>query len=426
MKAVILAAGEGSRLWPISENVPKPLVKILGKCFLEYQIIELARIGIKDIIIVKGKNFNELFEKFKKEMADKYGAKITYVVQEQALGTADAFLHVKNIIDEPFLGLMGDNHYQASDIEKLLDTFKKTKKSVIGGFVVNDPESYGVILINEKKQVAEIVEKPKKPLSKLINAAIYIFKPEIFKFIETLRPHDNGETYITDALNKVIEKNDLVCEKINNWFDLGKPYQILALTKFFFDNYKKFNDLKKYTEYESKVFAAKTATIGPNVEFYPENGLIIIEEGSKILGSSVIMGNNYIGPECEIINSIIRETSVLMGSNTVKNSEVKNSTLGFKTNAPHFNYIGDSYIGENCNFGAGTKVANCRNDDKTIKMFIEKKGQLTETGLHKLGVFTGNNVKFGINSMIAQPGILIGSNVKIMPGEKIFRNKVSN
>ncbi|MDD5499954.1 MAG: sugar phosphate nucleotidyltransferase [Candidatus Nanoarchaeia archaeon] len=426
MKAVILAAGEGSRLWPISENVPKPLVKILGKYFLEYQIIELIRIGIKDVIIIKGKNFNELFEKFSHEMSEKYGVIITYMIQEDSLGTADAFLTAKNIIEEPFIGLMGDNHYQGNDIEKLINSFKKTGKQVIGGFTANNPENYGVIMTNDEKQVSMIVEKPKNPLSNLINAAIYIFKPEIFGIIETLRPHDNGETYITDAINKVIENNDLICEQIESWFDLGKPYQILPLTKFFFRNYKRFNEMSKYAEFKNGVLVAQDVVIGPNVEFYPNNGMIIIEEKTKILGSTVVIGNNYIGPECEIINTIIRETSVLIGGNVVKNGEIKNSTLGFKTKAPHFNYIGDSYIGEACNFGAGAKVANLRNDDETIKMFIEKKGQLVDTGLKKLGLFTGNNVKFGINSIAAQPGILIGSNVKIMPGEKIFRNKVSN
>ncbi|MFA5333810.1 MAG: bifunctional sugar-1-phosphate nucleotidylyltransferase/acetyltransferase [Candidatus Nanoarchaeia archaeon] len=426
MKAVILAAGEGSRLWPISENVPKPLVKILGKYFLEYQIIELSRIGIKDVIIVKGKNFNDLFESFKNEMSEKYGVIITYMVQEQSLGTGDAFFTVKNIIDEPFIGLMGDNHYQASDIEKLINVFKNTNKSVIGGFPVANPENYGVIMTNDKKMVTQIVEKPKSPTSNLINAAIYIFKPEIFKLISTLKPQENGEIYITDAINILIKKDDLVCEQIETWYDLGKPYQILPLTKFFFKNYKRFNAMSKYTELMNGVLVARDVMIGPNVEFYPENGLIIVEENSKILGSTVITGNNYIGPDCEIINSIIRETTVLIGENTVKNSEIKNSTLGFKTKAPHFNYIGDSYIGENCNFGAGAKIANLRNDNKSIKMFIEKKGQLIDTGLRKLGIFTGNNVNFGINSMIAQPGILIGSNVKILPGEKIFRNKVTN
>ncbi|MDD5054372.1 MAG: nucleotidyltransferase family protein, partial [Candidatus Nanoarchaeia archaeon] len=248
MKAVILAAGEGSRLWPISENVPKPLVKILGKYFLEYQIIELIRIGIKDVIIIKGKNFNELFEKFSHEMSEKYGVIITYMIQEDSLGTADAFLTAKNIIEEPFIGLMGDNHYQGNDIEKLINSFKKTGKQVIGGFTANNPENYGVIMTNDEKQVSMIVEKPKNPLSNLINAAIYIFKPEIFGIIETLRPHDNGETYITDAINKVIENNDLICEQIESWFDLGKPYQILPLTKFFFRNYKRFNEMSKYAE----------------------------------------------------------------------------------------------------------------------------------------------------------------------------------
>ncbi|MDD4354077.1 MAG: sugar phosphate nucleotidyltransferase, partial [Candidatus Nanoarchaeia archaeon] len=398
MKAVILAAGEGSRLWPISENVPKPLVKILGKYFLEYQIIELSRIGIKDIIIVKGKNFSELFESFKNEMSEKHGVIITYMIQEESLGTGNAFGTVANILDEPFLGLMGDNHYQASDIEKLINLFMNTGKSVIGGFSVLNPENYGVIMTNEKKQVTEIVEKPKNPSSNLINAAIYIFKPSIFELISKLKPQENGEFYITDAINILIKKDDLVCEKIETWYDLGKPYQILPLTKFFFKNYKRFNEMSKYTEYKNGVLIGQDVLIGPNVEFFPNKGMIIIEEKTKIMGSTIIIGNNYIGPECEIINSIIRETTVLIGKNVVKTSEIKNSTLGLETKAPHFNYIGDSYIGEKCNFGAGTKIANLRNDGKTIKMFIEKKAQLVDTGLKKLGIFTGNNVHFGINS----------------------------
>ncbi len=425
MKAVILAAGEGSRLWPISENIPKPLVRILGKYFLEYQVIELARIGIKEIIVVKSPNFKEFFEDFQKEMSHKYGVIISYIIQEEAKGTAHAFNLVRNIVDEPFIGLMGDNHYQANDIQKLINTFNNSGKSVVGGFEVKNPSAYGVIE-HKGKEVVKIVEKPENPKSKMINAAIYIFKPEIFDLIERLRPHENGEYYITDALNLLIDKNDLVVEEIDNWFDLGMPYQILPLTQFFFSNYRRYNDMSKYKVYVPGVYVGENVVIGPNVEFYPEDGMIIIEGGTRILGSTIIFGNNYIGENCDIYNSIIRETTVLLGNNKVSMSEIKNSTLGYGTNAPHFNYIGDSYIGSNCNFGAGTKIANLRNDGKTIKMMIEKKNKLVDTGMRKLGIFTGNNVKVGINTSFGQPGILIGSNVTIAPGSKVYRNIVSN
>lgn len=426
MKAVILAAGEGNRLWPITENVPKPLVRILGKYFLEYQVIELSRIGIKDIIVVKGENFNDTFEDFQKEMSEKYGVIITYIVQDEPLGTGDAFNRVKNVINEPFIGLMGDNHYQANDIQKLIDAFTKNDKCVIGGFQVNNPEAYGVIDYNGKKEVTRIVEKPKKPKSNLINAAIYVFKPSIFGLISDLRPHDNGEVYITDAVNKLIKSDDLIVEKIENWFDLGMPFQILPLTTFFFRNYRRYNEMNKYKEFKPGVFIAENVVIGPNVEFYPEDGMIILEEGCRVLGQTILFGNNYVGENCDVYNSILRETTVLLGNNKISFSELKNTTLGNGTNTPHFNYVGDSYIGSNCNLGAGTKIANTRHDSKPIKMFIEKKGVLVNTGLRKLGVFTGNNVKFGVNVSVGQPGLLIGSNVNIFPGTKVFRNRMSN
>lgn len=425
MKAVILAAGEGNRLWPISENVPKPLVKILGKYFLEYQIIELSRLGIKDIIVIKSHNFTNYFEEFQKKMSEKYGVIISYIIQEKALGTGNAFLMAKNIIKEPFIGLMGDNHYQANDIQKLINTFNQDKKSVIGGLEVKDPQNYGVINYTTKGKVINIIEKPIAPESNLINAAIYIFKPEIFSKIETLKPHENGETYITDAINMLIEENDLVVEKIENWHDLGQPFQILNLIKYFMKQYRRYNNLDIYQEIKPGVFIGKNVIIGKNVTMLPGEGIIIIENESKVLGSTLIMGSNYIGKNCSIFNSILRETSVLLGNNKVSLSELKNTTLGVRTNAPHFNYIGDSYIGEDCNFGAGTKVSNVRNDNKPIKVFLEKKDKLVTTKYRKLGIFTGNNVKFGINTSIGQPGLLIGSNVRTTPGSKIFRNLIS-
>jgi bifunctional UDP-N-acetylglucosamine pyrophosphorylase/glucosamine-1-phosphate N-acetyltransferase len=355
----------------------------------------------------------------------KYGVIVSYIVQDEALGTADAFGRVKNLINEPFIGLMGDNHYQANDIQKLINIFNETNKSVIGGFKVPNPSSYGVINYNSEKKVTGIVEKPKKPESNLINSAIYIFKPNLFELISELKPHENGEFYITDAINQLIQKDDLVVEEIENWFDMGMPFQILALTEFFFRNYKRYNEMNKYTEIKPGVFAANNVSISESVEFHPGNGMIIIEEGSKLIGSTIIVGSNYIGKDCELVNSLIKETTVLLGRNRIKFSQIKNSTLGFHSDAQHFNYVGDSYIGEYCNFGAGTKIANLRNDEKSIKVFIEKKGKLVDTGLRKLGIFTGNNVKFGINVSVGQPGLLIGSNVSVEPGSKVLRNIVS-
>lgn len=426
MKAVILAAGEGSRLWPISENVPKPLVRILGKYFLEYQIIELSRVGINDVIVVKNCAFSESFTDFQKEMSEKHGVVISYMTQDEALGTGDAFNMVKNVINEPFIGLMGDNHYQANDIRKLINAFNESGKNVIGGFKVKNPENYGVINYNGNKEVVEIEEKPEEPVSDLINSAIYIFKPNIFKHLKGLKPHENGEFYITDALNALIKEDDLIVEKIENWFDLGMPFQILPITEFFFRNYKRYNDTSKYKVYENGVLIGEGVKIGKNVEFYPGEGLIIIEKGSEVIGSTIIKGNNYIGEDCEVCNSILRQTTVLLGNNTIRSSEVKNSTLGLNTNAPHFNYIGDSYIGDDCNFGAGTKIANLRHDKKRIRVFLEKKGKLVRTGMNKLGAFTGNNVKFGVNVQVGQPGVLIGSNVKIAPGSKVLRNRITS
>ena len=110
MKAVILAAGDGKRIWPLSAGRPKPLINIINKVFLEYQVISLKKAGIAEIIIVIPPKYSDLFEVFRKDMEAKHDCVISFVEQEEAMGTGDAFYLVRNLIKEPFLGLMGDNH----------------------------------------------------------------------------------------------------------------------------------------------------------------------------------------------------------------------------------------------------------------------------------------------------------------------------
>ncbi len=422
MKAVILAAGDGKRIWPLSMNRPKPLINIINKNFLEYQIISLKKAGIKDIVIIISPKYRKVFEEFRKKIVEKHGCTVSFLTQKEPRGTGNAFYSARIIINEPFIGLMGDNHYTAGDIKRVINCYKNTGKNVIGGIEVEHPEHYGVIYHNKEGFVTDLVEKPKKSESNLINAAIYLLKPYFFRYLKDLDVKPNGETYVTDGLSRIIKYNDLIVQKINNWIDLGYPHQVLHATEFFFKNFRKYNNPHGLKKIENNIYAGKNVKIGKNVEIMPDEGIVIIEENSVIRGNSVIEGNCYIGKNCTIIKSVLRNNSVLMGGNKVSFSECKNSSIGYDSNLPHFNYLGDSYVGNNCNFGAGAKIANLRHDNKSVKMFLQKKGFLMNTGMRKLGIFTGDNVKFGINSGVGQPGVLISSDSKIMPNKTIYRN----
>jgi bifunctional UDP-N-acetylglucosamine pyrophosphorylase/glucosamine-1-phosphate N-acetyltransferase len=135
----------------------------------------------------------------------------------------------------------------------------------------------------------------------------------------------------------------------------------------------------------------------------------LIKSGTRIEGNVLIGENCVIGP-----NAFLRNGTILAEKVKVGMSEIKNSIILSNSNIPHFNYVGDSILGENINLGAGTKIANLRFDDENIK--VELNGKKTDSGRRKLGALIGNNVKTGINSGI-NCGVIVKKNSFILPNE---------
>jgi len=144
-------------------------------------------------------------------------------------------------------------------------------------------------------------------------------------------------------------------------------------------------------------------------------GQVMIGKGTRVRGGTTILGPVVIGRECSIgPNSFICGSSYVGDRCKVgASSEVKNSIIMNETHIPHHNYVGDSIIGERCNLGSGTKVANLRLDEGTIRIFV--KGKKVDTGLRKLGVIMGDDVKTGINASI-DSGTIIGEDSYVGPG----------
>ncbi|MFH1225578.1 MAG: hypothetical protein V1676_07295 [Candidatus Diapherotrites archaeon] len=156
---------------------------------------------------------------------------------------------------------------------------------------------------------------------------------------------------------------------------------------------------------------ARKGEIEPNVT---AKGKLFLAEGSRILSGTYIEGNAYIGPNCTVgPNAYLRAGVILEGDNHVANSEIKNSVILRGSNVPHFSYVGDSILGENCNLGAGTKVANLRFDDAPVETVVG--GKKVNSGRRKLGACLGHNVKTGINSSI-NCGAQVKNGTKVLPG----------
>lgn len=393
MKALILAAGEGTRMRPLTANIPKPLLPVAGKPFLMHIIETLESLGIIDIYLLIGwKNL-----KIKEYFGDgqRFNVNITYLNQEERLGTAHAVGIAKSVMDSPFLCLNGDIVVAKHYIKGLMDSYKAHDRDIISLARVDNPERFGVVVL-EGERVKEIIEKPKAPKSDLINAGIYIFTPDIFKAIEQTPKSARGEYEITESIKILMKSGDFYGYKLDEpWVEIGRPWDLLVaneiLMKSLEDNFE--GDIQRNAEINGPVRIGKGS---------------VVKNGSYITGPVIIGENCTIGPNC-----VIRPSTVVGDGCKIGNAvEIKNSMIMNASNAPHNSYVGDSIIGQRCNLGAGTKVANLRLDGKNISVAL--RGKEVDTGLRKLGVIMGDDVKTGINSSI-DSGTIIGENSYIGP-----------
>jgi NDP-sugar pyrophosphorylase family protein len=228
MKVVILAAGLGTRLRPLTYKIPKPLVPILGKPFLEYVLNNFIQAGYDDFIIVAHYKIEQI-NNFVKGYAKENGCKIEVIDQGEPLGTGHAVLAAKKKINENFIVAMSDNLFSKKDLVKfkISDSF-----CYIGALKHEYPEQYGNILF-EKDFLKAIVEKPSKKVSDFINAGIYKFTPEIFSILEKIEKSPRGEYELTDAITQLCAKKKVKIIYLEDyWLDLGKPEDIPKIEAF--------------------------------------------------------------------------------------------------------------------------------------------------------------------------------------------------
>lgn len=232
MKLVILAAGKGIRMLPLTEERPKPLIEIAGRPFLHYVLEQAEKAGFSfnDIAIVVG---------YKKEMIKKWlvdnNVKITTIEQDQLLGTGHAISLAQPFVDnENFIVLMGDNLYLAQDVEKME---KDDDFCYIAGFKHNNPEKFGVLITERDEQdnmfLVKIEEKPEKPPSDLINTGLYKLTPEVFDALKRIKKNEKRhELEITDALNMLARRKKVRIIEIKTWYDFGCPDNIKEIEEF--------------------------------------------------------------------------------------------------------------------------------------------------------------------------------------------------
>ncbi|HYM38792.1 MAG TPA: bifunctional sugar-1-phosphate nucleotidylyltransferase/acetyltransferase [Thermoplasmata archaeon] len=400
MKAVILAAGEGTRMRPLTANLPKPLLPVAGKPFLRHTLEAVRRAGIRDVTILIGWQGHRIRESFGR--GEELGLSIAYEEQAERLGTAHALGQLRAHVDGPFLSINGDVVVSGDALRELVAFQGKAGGPTLALAEVPDPRPFGVVEIKDGR-VTGLEEKPRSPKAHLINAGIYVFEPDIFPLIDATPKSPRGEFEITDTIRMLLAKRDVHGFRLpGEWLDVGRPWDLLRA------NAALLKPLK----------GAVHGTVDAGATLVGE---VLVEEDAHVRPGSHVEGPTIIGPGAEVgPNCYIRPASAIGAKAKVGNAcEVKNSILMEGTRVPHQNYVGDSVLGERCNLGAGTKVANLRLDEGNVRVLF--RGAEVDTGLRKLGVIMGDDVKVGINASI-DAGTIIGEGAFIGPGATVRGN----
>lgn len=395
LKAIILSAGEGSRMRPLTLTKPKTMLPVAGKPIIQYNIESLRDNGITDILLIV-RYKEEIVRNYFGDGSD-FGVNISYKTQKDFLGTANAISYGEDFIDDSIIVLNGDIILDDEIIHEIIKKYNYLSPDTLMLLTeVEDPSAFGVVEI-ENGNIKNIVEKPKREEapSNLVNAGIYIFNKDIFDKIRETEISERGEYEITDSVSLQIEDNKTVIghKTSKDWIDVGRPWELIEV------NEELIGKLK--TEIKGTVEAGAVI-----------HGEVFLDEGSVIKAGVYIEGNVYIGKNCDIgPNSYIRGNTYFGDNVHVGNAvEIKNSIIMENTNVSHLSYVGDSVIGSNCNIAAGTNIANLRFDNATIKTKI--KNQKIDSGRRKLGAIIGDSVKTGINSSFS-PGVKVGHNSTI-------------
>jgi len=390
MKAVILAAGEGKRLRPFTETMPKVMLPVANKPVLEYVFDAVKNSGIDEIIVVVGYKKEVIMEYFK----DYEDAKINYVVQDKQLGTAHALLQAKKHINDSFIVLSGDNIIDKNSISNLIK--EKSEYSILIKEHPN-PSKYGVVFL-EKNILKKIIEKPKEEVGKFISTGIYKLPSSIFNDIKKLT--SQGSYALTSVIQSIVKED----KKINtvtadSWMDIVYPWDLLTVN-------------------EAMLHNAPASINGIIEKGVTMKGAVSIGKNTTIYSGCYIVGPVIIGDNCEIGPNACIFPSTTIGNNSVVNpfSEINNSVIMDDVQVRSNSFISHSIIGKGSIIG---------NNFSNIpgKATVEIENEFKK--LENLGAIVGEDCNIASN-VVVESGILIGRRCEVGSLNRITKHISSN
>ncbi|MBI5000382.1 MAG: NTP transferase domain-containing protein [Euryarchaeota archaeon] len=390
MKAVILAAGEGTRLWPFTYSEPKPMIPIANKPILQYVVEALVKQGVRDIVLVVGYKRERIQSHFGD--GKHFGARIEYAFQTKQVGKAGtgyALSMAKNHVKGEFLVLPGDNIIESATLAEIA----KLKGNALLVTESPTPSKYGVVQMTGDS-VANIIEKPEMQISNTISTGIYKFNESIFQYIEMA--NRAGQHRLTEAIQRLISMEHLgVVLTTGMWRDVVYPWDITGMN----------------AEALLRVEQHLAGTIEKGAYI---NGPVWLGDGCVVRSGAYINGPVILGENCEVMPGACIFPATSIGNNVVigPHAVITHSVLMDNCSLGAAAHVSHSVLGYGVKLGPNTSVS-------PAKARVEIEGEMKE--IESVGSMIGEETDIGACSVV-NGGLIIGPECKAAAGSRVWHN----
>ena len=355
MKAVVLAAGEGRRLEPLTNRRPKPMLPIAGKPLLEYVLESVVNAGIDEVVFVVGYARDRIQTHFGD--GDDWGVDVEYVVQEKQLGTAHAVAQAEDAVGDAFVVLNGDRIIEPSAVTSVAERLERDGGPVMTVTRSSDPGAYGVVELDGDR-VVDIEEKPRDAASELINAGVYGFERSVFDAISETPPDEAGERGIPDTLAGVVADGGVAAVRYDGlWEDVSHLWDVTRVTGHVLDRdgSTRDGDVDETASVADPVHVGAGTSVDANATL--RRGCSLGENVSvganAVLSNAVVLADAVVEDGAVVRDAVVAENAHVGANATIVGGETDVLVDGDLYEDVRFGAV----VGDNATVGGGTTVA---------------------------------------------------------------------
>ncbi len=380
--AVVLAAGEGTRLRPLTRNRPKPMLPAANRPILEHVLDALVEAGVRHIVLVVGYRRERVQEHFGPTYRD---VTLQYVVQRKQLGSGHALLEARGAVDGSVVVVNGDRLIEPSSVRDVAGAYEDGSAAAAMAVLEHpDVRQYGAVTLHDR-DVAEIVEKPDTDEYRLINGGVYAFSPSIFGAIDET-PREAGELALTETLARLLDSERVRGVRTQGlWVDATYPWDLLAV-------------------------ADEVLARGRVAE--PLRGeKVWISDEATVHADAAVRGPVVVGPDCEVGPGAVLGPTVSLGRNVTvgPNATVERSVVDTDARVEAGSTLRDAVLGGGVHLGAATTIPGGPADVRVGSTVFEEQ---------RLGAVIADRTRVRGGVSFA-PGTLVGPNVTVGPGAHV-------